>query len=119
MRTSSRPTHRKIRRSTLEIRQEKWKRSARRILATSARQLLSDGDLIIPKQSEAAFVAMDVMPRLEQKRTPASQPRPSATYGPGNWESFFPHLILLGLFLVGAVGVILAISKAVDAFTAH
>jgi hypothetical protein len=98
MNISSRPTHRRIRRSTVEIRQEKWKRAARRVIATSARQLLRDGDLIIPAQSEAAFVAMDVMPRLEQKsRPPVTQPAPGTYAGRGGDPWVFAILLILAI----------------------
>jgi hypothetical protein len=134
MRTSSRPNHRKIRKSTLEIRQEKWKRAARRVVATSMSQLFRDGDVVIPRREEniGRIFTASAQERLAKASAEAkafeiqvwdepAQSNPTRTfaagrYTSGNWESFFPHLFLIGLFILGCVGAILAIGKAIDAF---
>lgn len=123
MKISSRPTHRQIRRSTLEIRQEKWKRAARRVVATSMSQLLRDGDLVIPRREEnigriftasanerlskasaeakaLKFELLDEVetPAAKQKsRPPVTQPAPGTYAGRGGDPWVFSILLILAI----------------------
>lgn len=131
MRTSSRPAHRKIRRSKVTDRRETKEQKIRKAKARWLRNNLASacdeeniGRIFTTAAQErlakasAEAKAIQIQAWDEVERPPVASPH-SATYGPGNWESFFPHLLLMGLFILGCVGAILAIGKAIDVFTSH
>lgn len=87
MRTSSRPQQRKIRRSTLAIRREKWQRQARALMQSSFARMISDGDIAIPIEPK--------------RRPPVVQPQPGYTTG-GGGDQWTYAICLIG-FIVAAL----------------
>lgn len=105
MRISSRPTHRKIRKSTLAIRREKWQREARAVMSRSFARMISDGDLAIPRRAlEVEFAEPRELAGRDLKPSPPiCQPAPGTRFGGGDDGAVWTVMLIVLTFAAALI----------------